>query len=575
MQASLKRNFSSIAEDRIAYRLADSIVNTGSANLRYMYLRIIVILVGAVLTPSFTIAQPSGEDPVAAAAHYFSTSDQCIACHSNLHSADGSDVSIGYNWRASMMANSARDPYWHAAVRREVTDHPSARAEIENECSTCHMPMAHFTAETAGRDASVFANLGSRPSERNVYALDGVSCTVCHQIRDDNFGDESSFTGGFSIGTEPTGEQRPVYGPHDVDAGRRVLMQSAARHSPESSEHLRRSELCATCHTLYTHSLDESGEQIGRLPEQVPYLEWLESDFADSQSCQDCHMPELERETAVTSVLGEPRPRFSQHVFRGGNAFMLGILNAHRGELGVEALPQELDATIRRTEQFLGTHTARIEIGSVERTTAGISFAIDVRNLAGHKLPTAYPSRRVWLHVTVRDDERVLFESGALEPDASIAGNDNDADATAYEPHYEQIESSDQVQIYEPILADSQGRVTTGLLTAVRYAKDSRLLPEGFDKSAVPEDVGVFGRALEDSDFTAGADRVRYRLELEPVEGPLTLTAELLYQSIGFRWKQNLTQYDSFETNRFVDYYEEAAADSAVRLANTEVVIER
>lgn len=37
--------------------------------------------------------------------------------------------------------------------------------------------------------------------------------------------------------------------------------------------HLQSSELCATCHTLYTHALGPGGEVIGELPEQVPYLE--------------------------------------------------------------------------------------------------------------------------------------------------------------------------------------------------------------------------------------------------------------------------------------------------------------
>ena len=39
---------------------------------------------------------------------------------------------------------------------------------------------------------------------------------------------------------------------------------------------------------------------------------------------------------------------------------------------------------------------------------------VAVENLAGHKLPTAYPSRRVWLHVTVLDGPDVVFESGAI-----------------------------------------------------------------------------------------------------------------------------------------------------------------
>src|SRR5207245_5313049 len=105
---------------------------------------------------------------------------------------------------------------------------------------------------------------------------------------------------------------------------------------------------------------------------------------------------------------------------------------------------------------------------------------IVVENLSGHKLPTAYPSRRAWLHVVVRDGNgRVVFESGALNADGSVKGNDNDADPSKAEPHYTEIRSADEVQIYESILGDSQGRVTTGLLTAVRYLKDNRVLPRG------------------------------------------------------------------------------------------------
>ena len=48
---------------------------------------------------------------------------------------------------------------------------------------------------------------------------------------------------------------------------------------------------------------------------------------------------------------------------------------------------------------------------------------IAIRNLAGHKLPTAYPSRRVWLHVSVRDPSGGrVFESGALREDEASRG---------------------------------------------------------------------------------------------------------------------------------------------------------
>ena len=80
----------------------------------------------------------------------FQTSDRCFACHNGLSTSAGEDVSIGFSWRPTMMANSARDPYWQAAVRREVTDNPAARDAIEDKCATCHMPKV----ELAGMHAS-------------------------------------------------------------------------------------------------------------------------------------------------------------------------------------------------------------------------------------------------------------------------------------------------------------------------------------------------------------------------------------------------------------------------------------
>jgi len=89
----------------------------------------------------------------------------------------------------------------------------------------------------------------------------------------------------------------------------------------------------------------------------------------------------------------------------------------------------------------------------------------------------------------------VVFESGALQPDGSIAGNDNDVDATRFEPHYSVIDRPDEVQIYESIMGDAQGRVTTGLLSAINYRKDNRLLPDGFDKQTAAAEVAVRGEA--------------------------------------------------------------------------------
>src|SRR5688572_12257574 len=187
----------------------------------------------------------------------FQTSDGCMACHNGLVTPSGEDVSIGFDWRATMMANSSRDPYWQASVRREIMDHPESREAIEDECSKCHMPMARFEAKTAGKKGEVFAHLPTGAGERRSDALaaDGVSCTMCHQIAASGLGSRESFVGGFSVDTGKAAGEREIYGPFQIDPGRTTIMRSVTGFRQTESTHIQKSEVCATCHTLFTHSL--------------------------------------------------------------------------------------------------------------------------------------------------------------------------------------------------------------------------------------------------------------------------------------------------------------------------------
>jgi hypothetical protein len=460
-------------------------------------------------------------------------------------------------------------------VQREIADHPEARAAIEDKCSTCHMPMARYDAAAAGGAGEVLANLAPAAAS-HVPAMDGVSCTVCHQISEENLGEHASFDGGFLISPASSDGTRNLYGPRAVDAGRATLMHSSATFVPAQATHLQRSEMCATCHTLYTSALDETGQAIAELPEQVPYQEWLHSDYRETHSCQSCHMPIAAADAPIASVLGEPRAGVSQHTFLGANAFVLAVLNKYRGELGTAALSQELDAAVNETRRFLATAAATISIEPPAALDGSVlDFVVAVSSTTGHKLPTAYPSRRAWLHVTVTDAQgRVLFESGAVRPNGAIVGNDNDADAAAFEPHYETITNADQVQVYESVMVDSRGRPTTGLLSGVRYVKDNRVLPRGFDKATADDEVAVHGGALADRDFAAGGDSVRYRVDLGAVpQGPVRVVAELRYQSIGYRWAENLRSYDSAEARRFNRYYDETIAGFALPLASATATV--
>jgi hypothetical protein len=163
-----------------------------------------------------------------------------------------------------------------------------------------------------------------------------------------------------------------------------------------------------------------------------------------------------------------------------------------------------------------------------------------------------------------------VFESGALHADGSIEGNDNDADPARFEPHYREITSSDQVQIYEPILKDSAGHVTTGLLSAVGYLKDNRLLPSGFKKETAEQDIAVVGDAADDPNFTDAGSLVRYSVSTGNAQGPFRVEVELWYQPIGFRWAHNLAPYKAEEPQRFVGYYDSMSTATAVLLTRAE-----
>ena len=187
-----------------------------------MVTRWLIVMAAAAVAMSATYAQRNPHTEI------FATSDRCMACHNGLRTPSGEDVSIGASWRASMMANASRDPYWQAAVRREVLDHPGSAAAIQDECAKCHMPMSRTEARMNGDEGRVFEHLpvtdeGDR-SDR--LAHDGVACSMCHQITDQNLGTPASFTGGYVVSSpQPKaraadpGQDRPMFGPFKIERG--------------------------------------------------------------------------------------------------------------------------------------------------------------------------------------------------------------------------------------------------------------------------------------------------------------------------------------------------------------------
>lgn len=487
----------------------------------------------------------------------FAGSGLCTGCHSAMTDATGKDVSLGRNWSATMMANSSKDPYWIATVRSEVELEPELREVIEQKCATCHMPMAEVTALAAG-EATLLLDEGFSSPDHTLHNLaqDGVSCNLCHQIEDINFGEPESFSGGFAVDLAlPTGS-RYSYGPYTVGRQMVNVMQSSSGYIPQQGMHLSQSELCGTCHNLITPFVDAEGQVTGEFAEQAIYSEWENSAYQGVKACMDCHMPVAEGGIQLSITGGPARSPFSQHNFIGSNAFMLNVLRYYGQEIGVTTSSAQLAQLVLETEAMVGTQSAILRLENMALSGSILNGNIVIESFVGHKFPGGYPSRRAWLHITVRDASgNLVFESGAVSPDGRISGNDNDEDGTRYEPHYMTLNAPDQVQIYEAIMLNSDGEVTTTLLRAASYAKDNRLLPQGFDLETASADTLVFGNATQDADFTGGGDRINLQIDLGSAVGPFTVQVELLYQSIGYRWATNLLQDTTPEAQTFGGYY--------------------
>ena len=481
---------------------------------------------------------------------HFSGSGNCATCHDGLTDTSGANVSIVRDWGPSMMANSTKDPFWIAKMATEMERNSHLTPLINDVCTKCHAPMANFEiTQVQGDEMTVFGPDGILNPNHPMHdaALNGVSCTVCHQIMDDaDLGTLPGFSGNYTINDTKT-----IYGQYSDIFGQPMI--NSTGYTPAFSAHISDSATCAVCHNLKTPFVDSEGNLASttpesEFPEQMPYTEWENSEFDDTgsnpMSCQDCHMPKTTSKVSNRPGFLGAKDDFAKHHLNGANTTMLSLLRDNAAELDVTST--EMNEAIDRARAMLQS-SATIEILSASVTNGVLETRVKVRNESGHKAPTSYPSRRMWVHLKVTDSSNnVIFESGRINDDGSINGVDSDADQTVYEPHHELISTADQVQVYESVIGDTDGNVTYTLLRAAGYLKDNRLTPRGFNKLNVPDDVAVRGLAFNDEDFNMGSDEIVYRFPVA-VAGELNITVALNYQAIAHDYVQDLYRDSQLE----------------------------
>ena len=204
---------------------------------------IIIILASCQAEQVTTTTEPpvyTGLPLVIFSSNDFAGSGNCAICHTNLTDAAGNDVSIDSHWRSTIMANASKDPFWQAKVASEVARNPQLKEVIEDKCASCHMPMAYTQADVDDLPTLMLDDGFLNPANTlNEAAMDGNSCTLCHQIVDPELGE-------YHIDTDTEPPDRLIYG--QFKNPEQSTMMAGSSYKPVFGEQISQSVLCGTCH---------------------------------------------------------------------------------------------------------------------------------------------------------------------------------------------------------------------------------------------------------------------------------------------------------------------------------------
>lgn len=455
------------------------------------------------------------------------SSNDCIACHAGFGPADPFTMTDIFNtWNATIMAQSARDPVFHAGLAIANQD----ATDSGEFCIRCHAPNAYLHGRSVPTDASAFEPID----------YEGVSCNFCHRSVDPVFvkgvspsQDEAILSGLAAAGLIPHegSNSRFIVDPIDVRRGpfddvpanlhpaNRFAVQPEIIHSPFHTH----SEFCWNCHDVSNPLLVGQGDgtyglatlqsphptqkQIDMMPLHRTYSEWKNSYYStigvlhvDSDGnprfggnhptgimkvCQDCHLPDMQGFGSVYEQ--EPffeRPDTPQHGFLGVNTWVVNAVRTVDADGdGLPDFPDDITKLsddnvipgVLRNMDFLARASDLVVSAEDGQLTARLI------NRAGHKLPTGFPDgRRVWINVVFFDCAgQIIAERGAYDFET---GHLNTKDTKVYEAVLG-IEGEE----YAAQVGKPQGP-TFHFILANKILKDNRIPPAGFSNILAQED---------------------------------------------------------------------------------------
>lgn len=312
------------------------------------------------------------DDAGARAAHSTLTGrpeEDCAPCHPN-HVSE---------WRISPHAYAMKDPVFQAMVRlgqQETT------GELDQFCTGCHSPIGSRDGETDVVHDEAAGTYTQPTDGLSVEAMAGVSCEVCHSIT----AVDETYTSNARFDMTRDGVRRATISDP---------APSSAHESAYSPLHFD-SKICGVCHEVTNTFFDKD------LDIERTLFEWNQSTFPP-KGCQECHMEKYDGQAAM----GGPDREVHRHTFVGVDVPLVP--------------PDEFPGYDRMRELAADLLQDSAEL-TVEAAEDGRGLSVQIKNLAGHSLPTgATVDREMWLETIVTDaDGKRVFESGTLDENGDL-----------------------------------------------------------------------------------------------------------------------------------------------------------
>ena len=382
----------------------------------------------------------------------FATSDKCLACHNGMTTPVGgrrldrvrlAGVDDGQRGPRSVLAS--RRP----TARPSTTLPPRRSSRTSAPRATCRWRASKRTSPDGSWRSSPVSAAGRAAAAATRLALDGVSCALCHQLQ--NAGSGARAQRRIRIDTSRPWGERLVFGPYDIPPARARVMHSATGFLPARATNLKQSEMCSTCHTLYTTPLGagKAGDKPRRVsPSRCHTWNGGPAPTSARESCQACHMtftaePDACGQRARRAARAVRAPRIpGRELLHAGDAGKVprraGRRGAAPGAEPVAAADAGASATSAATLSIARGRVAR------RRASRSRSSSPTRRAQAPDRVPVA---SRLAPRRGQRRRGAAAVLLGSAAPRRQHRGNDNDRDPLTFEPHRLVIEAPDQVQI--------------------------------------------------------------------------------------------------------------------------------